>query len=45
MFGKSAIEEEKNVLIREREKEESALVVLCIEALKEKKERLRRSAQ
>ena len=31
--------------IDQREREESALVVLCVEALREKKERLRRSAQ
>ena len=31
--------------IDQREREESTLVVFCVEALREKKERLRRSAQ
>ena len=38
MFGKSVTEEEKNVWIRKREKEESALAVWCTEAQRKKRE-------
>ena len=41
MFGKSVKEEEKNVWIRKREKEESALVVWCTEAQRKKRETMK----
>ena len=44
MFKKSVTEEEKNVLIKERERRERSSC-LCIEALIRERERLGRSAQ
>ena len=41
MFRKSATEEEKNIWIRKREKEESALAVWCIEAQRKKRETMK----